>query len=81
MGIGASIFMICVGAIVTFGIQRHFLIMDWIDLDVVGWVLMIGGFVGLVTALVLMSNNRRQHTVVERHHQGPPPYHQGPPQY
>ncbi|MQA26954.1 MAG: hypothetical protein GEU94_16165 [Micromonosporaceae bacterium] len=73
MGIGASIFMICLGAIVTFGIRRHIVIMDWIDLELVGWVLMIGGVLGLVTTLIMWGNRRQQHTVVERHHQGPPP--------
>ncbi|MGH3658175.1 MAG: DUF6458 family protein [Micromonosporaceae bacterium] len=77
MGIGASIFMICLGAIVTFGLRGYVPFLDWLDLDVVGWVMMVGGVIGLITTLVFLANNRRQTNthVIERHHPG------GPPQY
>lgn len=49
MTIGAGIFLIAVGAILTFAV-------DWqlggLDLDVVGWVLMIAGLAGIVITLV-----------------------------
>ncbi len=73
MGIGASIFLICMGAIVTFGLRGPVPGVDWLDLDVVGWVMMIGGFLGLITTLIFFANNRRQTQthVIERHHPGP----------
>ena len=49
MTIGAGIFLIAVGAILTFAV-------DWqlggVDLDVVGWVLMIAGLAGILITLV-----------------------------
>lgn len=56
MGIGASIFMIALGAIITFGFN---VTIGWLDLDVVGWVLMAAGALGLIMTLVVLSNRRR----------------------
>ena len=58
MGIGASIFLLAVGAIITFALDIR---VGWLDLDVVGWVLMAAGAVGL---LVTMSIFARRRTVV-----------------
>ncbi|KXK59872.1 hypothetical protein AWW66_21815 [Micromonospora rosaria] len=50
MGIGTSIFLIAVGAIFTFAMDAT---VGGVDLDVVGWILMAAGALGLVmTALV-----------------------------
>ena len=52
MGIGASIFLLAVGAILTFAV-------DWtvqgVDLDAVGIILMIAGCIGLAVTLAMMS--------------------------
>ncbi len=61
--------MICLGAIVTFGLRGPVPWMDWLDLDVVGWVMMIGGGIGLITTLILWANHRQP--TPERHHPGP----------
>jgi hypothetical protein len=61
MGIGASVFMIALGAIITFAFNVR---VGWLDLDVVGWVLMAAGAFGLV--FTLMALNRRRSTVVTR---------------
>ena len=58
MGIGGSIFMLAVGAIITFAFNLR---VGWLDLDVVGWVLMGAGALGL---LLLMIFNGRRRTVV-----------------
>ena len=55
MGIGASVFMIAVGAIITFAFNIR---VGWLDLDVVGWVLMAAGAVCLLLT-VMMINRRR----------------------
>jgi hypothetical protein len=65
MGIGASVFMIALGAILTFAV-RNTTLGGWVDLDVVGWVLMIAGAIGLVVTMIIWGGRRR--TVVA----GPP---------
>lgn len=56
MGIGASLFMLAVGAIITFAFNLR---VGWLDLDVVGWVLMAAGALGLVLTLTIFSGRRR----------------------
>jgi hypothetical protein len=56
MGIGASIFMLAVGAIITFAFNIR---VGWLDLDVVGWVLMAAGALGLLVTLIIFGNRRR----------------------
>jgi hypothetical protein len=57
MGIGASIFLIAVGAILAFAIDYN---VSGIDLSVVGWILMVVGALGLVVTLVIWAPRRRQ---------------------
>ena len=54
MGIGASLFMLAVGAIITFAFNIR---VGWLDLDVVGWVLMAAGALGLI--LTVFAGRRR----------------------
>jgi hypothetical protein len=49
MGIGASIFLIALGAIIAFGIHAQDI--GWLDLNVVGWVIMLAGLAVLLTTL------------------------------
>lgn len=66
MGIGGSIFLIALGAILAFAVEAN---LGWLDINVVGWVLMIAGFAGLVLTLWFWQNRRRtivQPTVTER---------------
>src|SRR2546430_3671808 len=44
VGIGGSIFLITVGAILAFAIRVSD--SSWIDLNAVGWILMVVGFIG-----------------------------------
>ena len=55
MGIAASIFMLTVGAIITFAFNIR---VGWLDLDVVGWILMAAGAVGLLVALTMVNRRR-----------------------
>jgi uncharacterized membrane protein len=57
MGIGASIFLIAVGAILAFAIDYN---VSGIDISVVGWILMVVGGLGLVVTLVIWAPRRRQ---------------------
>ena len=61
MGIGASIFLLAVGAILAFAV-------DWtvqgVDLDAVGIILMIAGCIGLAVTLAMMSRVQPPRTYV-----------------
>jgi hypothetical protein len=63
MRIGASLFLIAVGAILKFAVTDH---VNGIDLGTVGVVLMIVGIVGLLLTMILMSTRRRT-DVISRH--------------
>lgn len=71
MGIGTGIVLMVVGAILAFGIEPD----AWsvVNLNIVGYILMLGGLVALILALV--ANQQRQHThhVVERYDDRLPP--------
>ena len=54
MGIGVGILLIVVGAILTFAVETT---VAGLDLDVVGWILMLAGAAGL--GLFLYLNRRR----------------------
>jgi Domain of unknown function (DUF6458) len=62
MGIGASIFLLAVGAILTFAV-------DWtiqgVDLDAVGIILMIAGCIGLAVTLAMLSRTSAPRTTTE----------------
>jgi hypothetical protein len=59
MGIGVGIFLIVVGAILTFAVDAT---VAGLNLDVVGWILMLAGAAGLI--LFLYFWRRRTGTVV-----------------
>jgi hypothetical protein len=56
MGIGASLFLIALGAILTFALDVS---ISGLDLDVVGWILMVVGALGMVLTLTIWSSRRR----------------------
>jgi hypothetical protein len=56
VGIGGSIFLIAVGAILAFAVHVS---LGWLSLNVVGYVLMIAGLVGLLLTLWFWNNRRR----------------------
>ena len=62
MGIGASIFLIALGAILAFAVNAD---ISGIDINVVGYVLMLAGLVGLLITLWYW-NSRRRSTVVSQ---------------
>jgi hypothetical protein len=63
MGIGASILLLVLGAILTFALDLD---VGGVDLDVVGWILMIGGVVGLIFT-TLIWGPRSRGTVTREH--------------
>jgi hypothetical protein len=67
MGLGVSIFLIAVGAILTWAVNAT---VSGLELTTIGWILMIVGIVGLLLSLVFWSswggpgywgNNRRRY--------------------
>ena len=57
MGIGVSIFLIALGAILAFAVEFD---LAGVDIRVVGYILMIVGLVGLImTAFIWGPRNRR----------------------
>ena len=66
MGIGASIFLIAVGAILAFAVEFS---VEGVDLETVGVILMIVGAIGLLASLLFWSSfspYRRRGAVVVR---------------
>ena len=53
MGIGVSIFLIAVGAILAFAVTYE---VSGLDVQVVGWILLIVGILGLVLSMVFWSS-------------------------
>ena len=63
MGIGISVFLLAVGAILAFALD---LAVAGVDLDMVGWILMAVGVIGLLWSLFAMSaSGTRRDVVVE----------------
>ena len=66
MGIGTSIFLIAVGAILKYAITVH---VSGVNLDTVGVILMVVGVVGLLLSLLWMTiwaDRRRSAVVADR---------------
>jgi hypothetical protein len=63
MGIGVSIFLIAVGAILAFAVNWS---VSGLDINVVGYILMIAGVIGLImTAFIWGPRRGRGSDVVE----------------
>jgi hypothetical protein len=52
MGIGVSVFLLAIGAILAFAVEITF---SWLDLATVGVILMIVGAIGLVTSMLIFG--------------------------
>jgi hypothetical protein len=61
MGIGINIFLIALGAILTFAVEAT---LAGLDIKVVGAILMVAGAVGLILTLLVFAPRRRR-TVTE----------------
>jgi hypothetical protein len=56
MGIGVSIFLIAVGAVLAFAVNYS---VSGLDINVVGWILMIVGVIGLIMAAFIFGPRSR----------------------
>jgi hypothetical protein len=78
VGIGVSIFLIALGAILAFAVSAE---VSGIDVQTVGWILLAVGLVGLVLSMIFWSSwggpgywGRRRTTYVEDGPPAGPPY-------
>jgi membrane-bound ClpP family serine protease len=70
MRLGASLFLIAVGAILTFAITvQH---SHGFNINTVGIILMIVGGVGLLAELIYMGTRRNRNVVVQDYPAAPP---------
>lgn len=60
MAIGLSILLLAAGAILTFALDID---VSGVDLDIVGWILMAAGLLGLIVAVAMLG--RRRTTVTQ----------------
>jgi len=63
MGIGASIFLIAIGAILTFAVNAT---LSGVSIQTIGIILMIAGALGLIVTLLVFGPRRRAGVVEER---------------
>ena len=68
MGIGAGILLIVVGAILTFAVDAT---VTGINLDVVGWILMLAGVAGLILFVYFSQRRRSPRAVVTERYDDP----------
>ena len=61
MGIGASVFLLAVGAILAFAVDYN---LNGVDINVIGWILMAAGVIGLFMTTVIFG--RRDRVVADR---------------
>jgi hypothetical protein len=77
MGVGVSIFLIAVGAILTWAVTIE---TEGIDINMVGVILMVVGIIGLLLSLIFWSSwggfggFRRDTVVRDDRYDRPPPY-------
>ncbi len=74
MGLGVSIFLIAVGAILAFAVTAE---VSGLDVNTIGWILLIVGILGAILSMLFWSSwggpayfGRRRATYVD---EGPPP--------
>jgi hypothetical protein len=78
MGIGASIFLLALGAILAFAVDFQ---ISGLDINVIGWILMAVGVLGLVLTLVVWAPRRRNAAVVQERRYVEDPNNPPPPAY
>lgn len=60
MSIGAGIALFAIGAILTFAVNVE---VEWVNLDMIGYILMGAGLVIFVVGIVLLARRRRTDSV------------------
>ncbi|OMQ16792.1 hypothetical protein A7K94_0200250 [Modestobacter sp. VKM Ac-2676] len=68
MRLGTSIFLLALGAVLTFAVTAQ---ISGVDLDVVGWILMAVGALGIVVELAVWAPRRRRVVRTDGYEGGP----------
>ena len=63
MGIGTSIFLLAIGAILSFAVTDA---ISGVDLTVIGYILMAAGALGLLISMLVINRAPRERVVRER---------------
>ena len=63
MGIGVSVFLLALGAILTFAVEAS---ISGLDIPVVGIILMVAGAIGLLLTMLVLGRNRGNTVTEER---------------
>lgn len=61
MSLGAGILLVVIGAIMTFALNVQ---VEWIDLNMVGYILMVAGLVGIILGIILIARRRSSSVTV-----------------
>ncbi|HVY10081.1 MAG TPA: DUF6458 family protein [Mycobacteriales bacterium] len=69
MGIGVGLFLIAVGAVLTFAVNAT---LNGVDINTIGVILMIVGALGLMVDLVIFAPRRRRTSVMSSGMGAPP---------
>ena len=56
MGIGASVFLLAIGAILAFAVDYS---VSGVDINVIGWILMAAGVIGLFATTLIFGRRDR----------------------
>ena len=70
MGIGISVFLIALGAVLSFAVN---LTVSGLDLDTIGVILMVVGAIGLVASLIIWGGWSRRGPMVDDGYVEEPP--------
>lgn len=62
MGIGVSIFLLALGAILTFAVNAS---VSGLDISVIGVILMVAGALGLLLTMLVLNRGTRSGVVTE----------------
>lgn len=63
MSIGVGIFLLVLGAILAFAVHTN---LGWLDINAVGWILVLAGVIELAITLAVWNKRRRGSTVTQR---------------
>jgi hypothetical protein len=63
MGIGVSVFLLAIGAILTFAVEAE---ISGLDIRVVGVILMVAGAIGLLLTMLVFGRDRGGAVTEER---------------
>lgn len=64
MGIGASVFLLAIGAILTWGIDKDSV--DVVNINMIGVILMVAGALGLALTTLIFGRDRGTAVVEDR---------------